>query len=41
VKPFDADRADPFLFEAGDRVRFYPVGDSAGTSSEAEPREER
>jgi inhibitor of KinA len=28
VKPFDADRADPFLFEAGDRVQFYPIGDT-------------
>lgn len=25
VKPFDPDRADPFLFEAGDRVRFHPA----------------
>ena len=25
VKPFDMERADPFLFRAGDRVRFHPV----------------
>lgn len=27
VKPFDPDRAEPFLFRAGDRVRFYPVSE--------------
>jgi KipI family sensor histidine kinase inhibitor len=25
VKPYDADRAQPFLFNPGDRVRFHPV----------------
>jgi len=25
VKPFDADRADPFLMKAGDAVQFYPI----------------
>jgi inhibitor of KinA len=25
VKPFDADRADPFLMKAGDRVQFSPI----------------
>lgn len=25
VRPFDPDRSDPFLFRAGDRVRFHPV----------------
>jgi inhibitor of KinA len=28
VKPFDASRADPFLFGPGDRVQFYPMGDT-------------
>jgi inhibitor of KinA len=26
VKPFDAERADPFLMKAGDAVQFYPIG---------------
>jgi inhibitor of KinA len=26
VKPFDAARPEPFLFEAGDAVRFVPIG---------------
>lgn len=26
VKPFDADRDDPFLFQPGDRVRFHTAG---------------
>ncbi len=25
VKPFDPDRAEPFLMKAGDAVRFYPI----------------
>ena len=25
VKPFDAERADPFLMKAGDAVQFYPI----------------
>jgi inhibitor of KinA len=25
VKPFDAERADPFLMKAGDAVEFYPI----------------
>ena len=25
VKPFDAERAEPFLMEAGDSVQFYPI----------------
>jgi inhibitor of KinA len=25
VKPFDPDRAEPFLMEAGDAVQFYPI----------------
>jgi KipI family sensor histidine kinase inhibitor len=25
LKPFDADRADPFLMKAGDAVQFYPI----------------
>jgi len=26
VRPFDLSRADPFLFRAGDEVRFVPIG---------------
>ena len=26
VKPYDAHRSPPFLFEAGDRIRFRPIG---------------
>ena len=26
VRPFDVSRADPFLFRAGDEVRFVPIG---------------
>jgi KipI family sensor histidine kinase inhibitor len=29
VKPFDAQRREPFLFKAGDRVEFYPVDEAA------------
>lgn len=29
IKPYDADRAEPFLFKAGDRVRFYPIDRAA------------
>jgi allophanate hydrolase subunit 1 len=25
LKPYDPDRADPFLYGAGDNIRFYPV----------------
>jgi len=25
VKPFDPDRAEPFLLKAGDAVQFYPI----------------
>jgi inhibitor of KinA len=25
VKPYDASRAEPFLFKPGDRVRFHPI----------------
>ena len=28
IKPFDPERARPFLFEAGDEVRFYPIATS-------------
>jgi inhibitor of KinA len=27
VKPYDPDRAEPFLFRPGDRVRFHPIGE--------------
>lgn len=29
VKPYDASRPEPFLFRAGDRVRFYPIDRTA------------
>jgi inhibitor of KinA len=29
VRPFDPDRAEPFLFKAGDRVQFYPIDEAA------------
>jgi KipI family sensor histidine kinase inhibitor len=29
VKPYDPSRAEPFLFKAGDRVRFYPIDATA------------
>jgi inhibitor of KinA len=29
VKPYDADRAEPFLFHPGDRVRFHRISESA------------
>ena len=29
VKPFDAQRREPFLFKAGDQVEFYPVDEAA------------
>jgi KipI family sensor histidine kinase inhibitor len=29
MKPYDADRAEPFLFHPGDRVRFHRVSESA------------
>lgn len=29
VKPYDADRAEPFLFHPGDRVRFQRIAESA------------
>jgi inhibitor of KinA len=29
VKPYDADRAEPFMFHPGDRVRFTRISESA------------
>jgi KipI family sensor histidine kinase inhibitor len=31
VKPYDADRAEPFLFHPGDRVRFHRISESEYT----------
>jgi KipI family sensor histidine kinase inhibitor len=29
IRPYDSSRAEPFLFHAGDRVRFYPIDAAA------------
>jgi inhibitor of KinA len=29
IKPYDADRAEPFLFHPGDEVRFQRISESA------------
>jgi inhibitor of KinA len=40
LKPYDPEREEPFLYRAGDRIRFRPIGDEefASLASRAESR---